>query len=351
MTTKSLGEASATSHPGFPFFLLSPSSFLSHFSFIPFRPFTSPPSLSQRQEEGNATVFDYSAHLDYWQLIDNFTLNQTEDYDWYQNFAEPCQFTFCSTFVRGIPVFLGISCTLGIVSNVILGVALAKCPRFWDQRQPGKADLALHAIAGLLFASTLPFFALGIGWNWAFEDRLCQAMHGIQFGSLFAQGLLAAGTACPSPRGLPRPLLATLLWTMGFLCAIPAVLVSSANGLCIPDRLATLHAWSLVHATFCLVLLLLLPLIVVSATVGLKGCGERGHPRLNISWFFYFFWGPYGVAVFLDMLQEETLFSQSCRFLEHLNFFLGLSEGWGMLHCYLCPVLILGVGFCRRKTA
>ncbi|KAM3824884.1 LOW QUALITY PROTEIN: atypical chemokine receptor 1 [Vipera latastei] len=265
----------------------------------------------------------------------------------YQNFAEPCQFTFCSTFIR-VPAFLGISCTLGIVGNVT-GVALAKCPWFWDWCQPGKAELALLTIAGLVFASTLPFFALGIRWNWAFEDRLCQTMHGLKFGTLFAQGLLAAGSAS-KPWGLPRPLLPTLLWTMGFLCAIPAALVSSANGLCIPDRLAELHAWSLVHAIFCLVLLLLLPLIVVSATVCLKGCGKGRHPHLNISWFFYLFWAPYGVATFLDMLQEETSFSQSCRFLEHLNLFLGL-EGWGMLHCYLCPFLILGMGFCRRKTA
>ncbi|XP_058016783.1 atypical chemokine receptor 1 isoform X1 [Ahaetulla prasina] len=298
----------------------------------------------------NSTMYDYTTSSEFWEL-DNFTQNETVADDGYQDFAEPCHYTFCSSFTAGIPVFLGIACLLGIVGNVALGIALTKCPRFWDRCQPGKVELILLVVGGVTFASTLPFFALGIGWRWAFEDRLCQVIRGLKFGSLFAQGLLAAGTACRSPWGLPQPLLPTLLWMMGFLCATPAVLVSSTDGLCVPDRLTELHAWSLVHAAFCLVFLSLLPLIVVSATACLKGCGKRGHPRWNISWVFYLFWGPYGVAVFLDMLQEETTFSQSCRFLEHLNSFLGLSEGWGMLHCYLSPFFILGLGFYRRKTA
>ncbi|XP_013909931.1 PREDICTED: atypical chemokine receptor 1-like [Thamnophis sirtalis] len=301
---------------------------------------------------GNSTVYDYTILPDLWQLMDNVTENETEESgDWYENFVEPCQFTFCSNFVGTIPVFLGITCLLGIVGNVALGVALAKCPRFWDRCQPGKVELALLAIGGLIFASTLPFFALGIRWRWAFEDRVCQAIHGLKFGSLFAGGLLAAGTACRNPWGPPKQLLPALLWTMGFVCAIPAALVSSSDGLCIPPRLAELHAWSFVHATSCLVILALLPVIVVSATACLAGCGERGRPRWNISWVFYLFWAPYGVAVFVEMFQKEIFFSQSCRFLDHLNSFLRLSEGWGMLHCYLSPFFILGLGFYRRKTA
>ncbi|XP_026544666.1 atypical chemokine receptor 1-like isoform X1 [Notechis scutatus] len=300
------------------------------------------------QDLGNSTVL-FTINPDFWQLMDNFTQNETwEEDDEYQNFAEPCRFTFCSRFIGGIPVFLGITCLLGIVGNVALSIALTKCPRFWDRCQPGKAELVLLALGGVIYTATLPFFALAISWRWAFEDRLCQVIHGLKFGSLFAQGLLAAGTACQSPWGLPRPLLPTLLWMMGFLCAVPAVLVSSTDGLCVPDRLTELHAWSLVHVSFCLVILALLPLSVVLATLCLRGCEK---PRWNISWVVYLFWGPYGVAVFLDMLQEETTFSQSCHFLVHLDSFLGLSEGWGMLHCYLSPFFILGLGLYRRKTA
>ncbi|XP_007436908.1 atypical chemokine receptor 1 [Python bivittatus] len=297
-------------------------------------------------DQSYSIIFNFSADPDFWQQIDNFTQNETEEDYWPQNVAEPCQYTFCSTFIGGIPIFLGIASTLGILGNVMLGVALAKCPRFWDQRHPGKVELFLLAIAGVTFASILPFFALGISRRWAFEDRLCQVAHGLKFGCLFAQGLLAAGSACQSPWGLPRPLLPTLLWIMGFLCATPAALVSSTNGVCVPNGLTELHTWSLVHVVFCLVIFVLLPPTMMC----LKGCGKSWHPHFNISWVFYLFWAPYGVAVFLVMLQEETSLTQACSFLEHLNSFLGFSEGWGILHCYLCPLLILGLGFYHRRT-
>ncbi|XP_070586387.1 LOW QUALITY PROTEIN: atypical chemokine receptor 1 [Erythrolamprus reginae] len=296
---------------------------------------------------GNSTVFDYTTNPDFWQLIDNFTQNETAEDYWYQDIAEPCHYTFCSSYIGGIPAFLGITCFLGIIGNVALGVALVACPWFWDRCQPGKVELFLLAVGGLIFTLTLPFFALGIGWRWAFDDRLCQAIHGLKSGSVFAQGLMVVGTACRSPRGLPEPLLPALLWMMGFLCAIPAVVASSTDGLCIPSRLSGFHAWSLVHVTFCLVILVLLPLIVVLATP----CLEKGYPRWNVTWVFYLFWGPYGVTTFLNMIQEETVFSRNCRFLNGLNSFLRLSEAWGMLHCCLSPFLILGLGFLCRKTA
>ncbi|XP_063173142.1 atypical chemokine receptor 1 [Candoia aspera] len=300
-------------------------------------------------DQSNSTILDFSANPDLWQLM-NFTHYESEEDDWFLDSAEPCQYTFCSTFMGSIPIFLGIASTLGILGNVILGLALAKCPRFWDQCHLGKVELFLLVTAGFIFACTLPFFALGISRRWAFEDRLCQVAHGLKFGCLFAQGLLAAGSACQSPWGLPRSLLPTLLWMVGFLCATPAALVSSTDGFCVPDGLPELHAWSLVHVIFCLVIFVLLPLTMVLAMVSLKGCGKSWHPHFNISWAFYLFWGPYGVAVFLDMLQEETSLTQACRFLEHLNSFLGLSEGWGILHCSLCPLLIWGLGLYHRRT-
>ncbi|KAJ7307149.1 hypothetical protein JRQ81_009132 [Phrynocephalus forsythii] len=126
---------------------------------------------------------------------------------------------------------------------------------------------------------------------------------------------------------------------------------SSAGTACVSNPKPELLLWSLAHTTFCVVGFVLLPVVMVSARVASKWRGRNQCPTMDITWLFYLFWAPYGVAQLLDKLLQEKVLTATCPLQEHLDYFLGISEGLGTVQCFLCPLLIVGTGFCLQKSA
>ncbi|XP_054849622.1 atypical chemokine receptor 1 [Eublepharis macularius] len=304
---------------------------------------------------GNCFFVDQGLSLDIAELED-LLLFYEQNYSYLDEYTnstlpEPCHDHYCSVFEDHVPAFLITLSILGLLSNVALGVALAKFPRLWDQHGPSKTVLSLMTVAAGIFAVSLPAFAV----EWRFGDTFCKTAHVMRYGALFAQGLSVAGNSCLLLRASPSWLFPMALWLVGFLFSVPTAMISNSGdgkwAVCALSSEAKLYPWSMAHTIICLADFLLLPVFLGLAKLTSRCCECNRRPHIDLTWLFYLFWAPYGVAMILKTLVQEQLLRPSCHLQEALNYFLGLSEGLGMLHCALCPLFLMGEAICHQKTA
>uniref|UniRef100_A0A8C3SQJ6 Atypical chemokine receptor 1 n=1 Tax=Chelydra serpentina TaxID=8475 RepID=A0A8C3SQJ6_CHESE len=266
----------------------------------------------------------------------------------------PCHSGYCSFFRSYAFNFLAVVCALGLLSNLALVVALANCRSLWGW-PPGRASLFQLTLGTTIFTVMLPFFAVGIRQGQVIGDGLCKVAYMLWYGSLFAEGLLVAAGACSAIWGKWVPsrhhwCVAVALWVAAVILAVPAALLSGMEGhqqkLCmLRDR----AGWRLAHVTSCLAVFLLLPAALGVAKAMLTWRRSGWQLRVGVTCVFFLLWVPYGAAQLLDLLERRQLLYTSCHFQELLDFFLGLSEGLGVLHCCLGPLLLLGAGLYHRR--
>ncbi|NXM86419.1 ACKR1 protein, partial [Oenanthe oenanthe] len=255
------------------------------------------------------------------------------DYD-----AAPCRNNFCPLFQRLAPPFLATTCAAAALATAALLVALARSPQEW--RWP--ALVAQLAAGTALFAALLPALAAGIARGWHLGAGPCRLTHLLWHWSLFAQALLVAsgcrGTAWArwDPRSRRS---AVALWAAALLLATPAALVSGVAGGtgCVRRSVGILAPVYLLHLALCLCLLLLLPVGLLLASCG-TGAG--------LTWLFLGLWVPYAALLAGEFLLQAGLVEPTCGSFEHFDLALGLSEGLGVLHCGVGPLVLLLAGRC-----
>ncbi|XP_067399068.1 atypical chemokine receptor 1 [Emydura macquarii macquarii] len=289
-------------------------------------------------------------------LMLNYSYDDSElNYD----ASAPCHSSYCSFFGSAAPSFLAVACALGLLSNLALVVALAKGQSLWCW-PPGRAFLFQLTLGTTLFTATLPFFAAGIRHGWKLGDGLCKAAYFLWHGSLFAEGLLVAAGAWSATWSKWVPsrhhwCVAVAHWVVAVLLAVPAAVLSGTEGhpqkQCVLRNSKSLHGWHLAYVTSCLVVFILLPAALGVAKAMLTCRGSGWQLRVCMTWVFFLLWAPYGSALLLDFLVRRQQLVTSCDSQERLDFFLGLSEGLGVLHCCLGPLLLLGAGLYHRRMA
>ncbi|XP_005310905.2 atypical chemokine receptor 1 isoform X1 [Chrysemys picta bellii] len=288
--------------------------------------------------------------------FENMTANYSYDYDTNDILAAaPCQSGYCSFFRSHAFNFLAVVCALGLLSNLALVVALANCWGLWGWPL-GRASLFQLTVGTTIFTAMLPFFAAGISQGWVIGDGLCKVAYMLWYGSLFAEGLLVAAGACSAmwDKWVPSRhhwCMAVALWVAAILLAVPAALLSGTEGH--PQELCMMrdkHWWHLAHVTSCLAVFILLPAALGVAKAMLTWRKSDCQLRVGVTCLFFLLWVLYGTALLLDSLVRRQLLDASCHFYEFLDFFLGLSEGLGVLHCCLGPLLLLGAGLYHRRT-
>ncbi|KAM9114380.1 atypical chemokine receptor 1 [Pangshura tecta] len=303
-------------------------------------------------------IITVSSHLELnmsYYNFENMMVNYSSEYDIDEISASaPCQSGFCSFFHRYAFSFLVAVCALGLLSNLALVVALTNCWSLWGW-PPGRASLFQLTLGTTIFTAMLPFFAAGIRQGWVIGNGLCKMVYMLWHGSLFAEGLLVAAGACSAMWGKWVPsrhhwCMAVALWVAAVLLAVPAALLSGTEGH--PQELCMIRdvpGWHLAHVTSCLVVFILLPAALGIAKAMLAWHGSGWQLRVGVTCLFFLLWVPYGTALLLDLLVRRQLLYTSCHFYELLDFFLGLSKGLGMLHCFLGPLLLLGAGLYHRR--
>uniref|UniRef100_A0A8C3J7S7 Atypical chemokine receptor 1 n=1 Tax=Calidris pygmaea TaxID=425635 RepID=A0A8C3J7S7_9CHAR len=298
-------------------------------------------------------VLEGENSLDLLDILGNFSYDNSNmtflDYD-----AAPCHNEYCPLFQRVAPTFLAITSAAATLGTGALLVALAKRPYAWSWPQ-SRALVAQLAVGMGLFAAVLLPVAVGIRWGWRVGAGLCSLTHLLWHWSLFAQGLLVGSSSCSTTwcRWDPRSRrLAVALWAWALLLATPVALasgtVASPNTSCIRRSVDVLSPAYLLHLTLCLCLFLLLPAVLLVATVAVPRLRAAWQPAIGASWLFFGLWVPYGVGLAVDFLLQARLLQPSCGTFEHFDYVLGLSEGLGVLHCCLGPVVLIATRLGHR---
>ncbi|NXH17960.1 ACKR1 protein, partial [Bucco capensis] len=299
-------------------------------------------SPSVLESKTSLDLLDIMANLSYGD--DNTTF---PDYD-----AAPCHNHYCSLFQHVAPTFLAITCATAALGTGALLVALAKRPHAWGWPQ-SRVLVAQLAVGMGLFAVLLPPIAIGIGQGWQLGSGLCRLTHLLWHWSLFAQGLLVGSSSwgtvwCCWDSQSRR--LAVALWAGALLMATPAAVtsgtVAATETSCIRRTVDILSPVYLLHLALCFCLFLLLPAVLVVATLAVPQLRAGWEPRVSVNWLFFGLWMPYGVGLAVDFLIHAQLLQPTCGTFKHFDYVLGLSEGLGVLHCCLGPAMLLALWLC-----
>ncbi|XP_009320298.1 PREDICTED: atypical chemokine receptor 1 [Pygoscelis adeliae] len=152
--------------------------------------------------------------------------------------------------------------------------------------------------------------------------------------------LLVALAKRPHAWGWPqsRALVAQLAVGMGLFAAL------------LPPVAVGLRQAPLLHLALCLCLFLLLPVVLLVATLAMPQLRVGWEAGVGASWLFFGLWVPYGVGLAVDFLLHAQLLQPTCGTFEHFDYVLGLSEGLGVLHCCLGPAALLAARLCRCRA-
>ncbi|NXX60894.1 ACKR1 protein, partial [Scopus umbretta] len=306
---------------------------------------------AHRSHSQRPSILESKNSLDLSEIMGNFSYDYSNmtypDYD-----AAPCHNQYCPVFQRVAPTFLAVTCAAAALSTGALLVALAKRPHAWVWPQSRVLVAQLAAGTGL-FAALLPLVATGIGQGWRLGTGLCRLTHLLWHWSLFAQGLLVGSGSCSTAwcRWDPRSRrLAVAVWAGALLLATPAALTSGTvadlETSCIRRSVDVLSTAYLLHLTLCLCLFLLLPAVLLVATLAVPRLRADWGPGVGVSWLFFGLWVPYGVGLAVDFLLHAQLLQPTCGTFEHFDYVLGLSKGLGVLHCCLGPAALLAARLC-----
>ncbi|NXH43447.1 ACKR1 protein, partial [Dicaeum eximium] len=303
-------------------------------------------SLDLAEIMGDLSSFYDDTYNNSYNTYNNTYNNHTIlDYD-----AAPCHNHFCPLFQRVAPPFLASTCVVAVLATGATLVALAKRPQAWRWPQ-SRALVAQLALATALFAALLPALAAGVARGWHLGTGPCRLTHLLWHWSIFTQALLVASGSCGTAwaRWDPRSRrLAVALWAVALLLAAPAALVSgvAAGTGCVRRSVAILAPAYLLHLSLCLLLLLLLPAGLLLAALAVPRLRAGWAAGAGLVWLFPGLWGPYGAGLAGEFLLQAGLLQPTCGSFEYFDLALGLSQGLGVLHCGLGPLVLLLAGRC-----
>ncbi|NWS77238.1 ACKR1 protein, partial [Crotophaga sulcirostris] len=297
------------------------------------------------------SVMESKTSLDLMEIMGNFSYDDSNmtslDYD-----AAPCHNQYCPLFQRVAPAFLAVTCAAGALGTGVLLVALTKWPHTWGWPQ-SRALVSQLAVGMGLFAALLPAVAVGIGQGWRLGTELCRLTHLLWHWSLFAQGLVVGIGSCTTAwcRWDPRSRrLAVAVWVGALLLATPVAFTSGTVGApetrCIRRSMDIFSPAYLLHLVLSLCFFLLLPVVLLVATLAVPRLRANWKSGISVTWLFFGLWVPYGVALAVDFFLQAQVLQPTCGTFEHFDHVLGLSEGLGVLHCCLGPMALLATQLC-----
>ncbi|XP_009279545.1 PREDICTED: atypical chemokine receptor 1 [Aptenodytes forsteri] len=272
------------------------------------------------------SILESENSLDLLDIMGNLSYDDSNmtslDYD-----AAPCHNQYCPLFQRVAPTFLAVTCAAATLGTGALLMALAKRPHAWGWPQ-SRALVAQLAVGTGLFAALLPPVAVGIRQGWWLGTGLCRLTYLLWYWSLFTQGLLVGSSSCST------------VW-----CRWDRRSRRGRGG-------AGGWPWLsyLLHLALCLCLFLLLPVVLLAATLVMPQLRVGWEAGVGASWLFFGLWVPYGVGLAVDFLLHTQLLQPTCGTFEHFDYVLGLSEGLGVLHCCLGPAALLAARLCRCRA-
>lgn len=261
-----------------------------------------------------------------------------------------------------------------------LAVLAAVCCRHKEPLPPSDVYLLHLAVADLLLAATLPFWAASVLKGWLFGDAACKLVTVVQELSFYSSILfltsisvdryLVIVRATQVRRADRRPIswrVSALVWGLAALLSLPGFLSSSfvaqdsSRAVCTEfNQPLSADAWRLGTRVLRHSLGFLLPLLVMlpcyGVTMGriLRIRGERQRRRamrviVLVVAAFLLCWAPYHMAVMADTFLRTKLVQYRCPARRAVDWAVFVSQSLALLHSCINPLLYAFGGEKFRK--
>ncbi|XP_072902404.1 C-X-C chemokine receptor type 1-like [Hemitrygon akajei] len=282
----------------------------------------------------------------------------------------PCTFEIYPATNTLVAVVYSLACFLAVTGNLVVIIVIL-CSR----RATLSTDIyLLHlAMADLLFAVSLPFWAVDATSGWVFGDAMCKIVimfHEVNFYSgilllacISVDRYLAIVHSARSHRQ-KRPFLIKLVcaavWVLAVVLSLPILYksqvgVSSNKYICNEDHDGEYdEKWKLATKICRHVIGFLIPLGVIvfcySVTIQ-RLCQTKGFQKekalkviIAVVLAFLICWLPHNITVFIDTLVRMRVTMASCAGRDHIDRALFATQCLGFLHSCVNPILYAFIG-------
>ncbi|KAG7261540.1 hypothetical protein CRUP_000351 [Coryphaenoides rupestris] len=327
---------------------------------------------------------DSFSSLDFSTIYDelNFTYNYTEFI--HDPITKPCESTPISDAVMiGVSVFYVLIFLLAIPGNLVVGLVIGLNPQ---PLSPSDLYLFNLAVADILLAVTLPFWATSVTLGWVFGDAMCKLVSILQGLSFYVSilflacisvdrylAIVRAMDARKANRKLASWCVCAAVWLAGGLLSLPGFWNSatpstnSSNGsgpltMCAEHYdPSSANEWRLATRALCHTLGFILPLAVMLLCYGVtvrrllhtKGGFQRQRAMrviVAVVVAFLLCWMPYHMSVIADTFLRARIVLYNCPTRNAIDCAMFATQSLGLLHSCVNPVLYAFVGekFRRR---
>ncbi|XP_078407533.1 C-X-C chemokine receptor type 1 [Cetorhinus maximus] len=311
---------------------------------------------------------------DLQETFENYTDIEQIDYD-------PDTFA-CTPIVNesmnvALTVVYSLVCILAVTGNMVVIAVI-----HYNQRTISSTDIyLLHlAVADLLFAMTLPFWAVDAISGWVFGDAMCKIISMLQEVNFYSGILLLACISIDRYLSIvystqihnqKRPFLIKLVcaavWVVAIVLSLPILYKGEYAA---PGTSRTVcfellegesaETWRVTTRFLRHFIGFLVPLAVMvfcySVTIW-KLCQTKGFQKqkamkviIAVVLAFLICWLPYNITLFIDTLMRSKLIDYTCVMRNRIDWALIGNQGLGILHSCINPILYAFIGVKFRKN-
>ncbi|XP_038646133.1 C-X-C chemokine receptor type 2-like [Scyliorhinus canicula] len=304
--------------------------------------------------------------------------NSSEDYPSFDFGVSPCTLDIHDNWINtALAVVYSLVCFLAVTGNMVVMVVL-----LYHRRTMVYTDIyLLHlAVADLLFAVTLPFWAVYAISGWIFGNAMCKIISLLQEVNFYSGILLLACISVNRYLSIvystknhqqKRPFLikviCAVVWVLAILLSLPIL----HKGEYTPPTLSrtmcyethsgeSAEIWRITTRFLRHIIGFLIPLTVMifcySATIW-RLCQTRGFQKqramkviIAVVLAFLICWFPHNITVFIDTLMRAKLINETCDRRNHIDRALIGTQTLGFLHSCINPILYAFIGVKFRNN-
>ncbi|XP_067890853.1 C-X-C chemokine receptor type 2-like [Heterodontus francisci] len=319
--------------------------------------------------------FDSFSGLDFDDIFANYTY---EDYPSIDYATIPCSLVINGNWINiTIAVVYSLVCFLAVTGNMVVMVVI-----LYNCRTISSIDIyLLHlAVADLLFAVTLPFWAVDAISGWVFGDAMCKIISILQEVNFYSGILLLACISIGRYLAIvystqthkqKRPFLINLVcagvWVLAIILSLPVLYKAeyiplySSRIMCYEILEGeSAETWRITARLWWQFIGFLIPLLVMifcySVTIQ-KLCRTKGFQKqkamkviIVVVLAFLICWLPYNITVFIDTLMRSKLIDETCDMRNHIDRALSATQILGFLHSCINPILYAFIGVKFRRN-
>ncbi|XP_078408856.1 C-X-C chemokine receptor type 2-like [Cetorhinus maximus] len=321
-------------------------------------------------------------------VAQKFEINDVDFGDSFENYTysaddtilpdmSPCIAVVNRSINTAIAIVYVLVCFLAMAGNMVVMVVI-----LYNRRTISSTDIyLLHlAVADLLFAVTLPFWAVDATYGWVFGDVMCKIISILKEVNFYSGILLLACISIDRYLSIvysirthnqKRPFLIKLhcvaVWVVAIVLSLPILYkgeyhVPGMNRMVCYELLdgESAETWRTITRFLRHFIGFLIPLAVMTFCYSVttwKLCLTKGFQKqkamkviIAVVLAFLICWLPYNITVFVDTLMRSKLIIDTCDKRYHIDGALFATQILGFLHSGINPILYAFIGVKFRKN-